>query len=156
MYYWDDYYNPGSCIYYYNRTELANHAIALIIWQRNNGSAYMGDVRKKPNKLRAFEKTLYENHIKHKRIPPRCIHFQGNVDSFHKIMEDELYDIESYGSSKEFLAKAYVHQLYFNYFRHNRWRENKIPVEILKEKDPLIDPNLLNLPYFLFKNGGIR
>lgn len=119
---------------------------AQIRWQTDNGSEYIGSVRKKTKRPSAFQKVLMENSIYHERIPPRCSYLQGDVESFHRIVEDELYDIESYKDSLQHLGKAYSYQLYFNYFRRNRWRDNKTPVEILKEKAPDIDPNILNLP----------
>jgi len=61
-------------------------------------------------------------------------------------VEDELYEIESYDNPIEFLGKVYAYQLYFNYIRKNRYRENKSPVEILRERFPQIDQGVLNLP----------
>ncbi|MCM8781229.1 MAG: hypothetical protein NC908_04840 [Candidatus Omnitrophica bacterium] len=61
-------------------------------------------------------------------------------------MEDELYEIEDYANEIEFLGKAYAYQLYFNYIRKNRYRDNKSPVEILRERFPEIDEGVLNLP----------
>ena len=61
-------------------------------------------------------------------------------------VEDELYEIESYDNSIQFLGKVYAYQLYFNYIRKNRYRENKSPVEILRERFPQADEGVLNLP----------
>ncbi|MCM8800935.1 MAG: hypothetical protein NC912_02825 [Candidatus Omnitrophica bacterium] len=36
--------------------------------------------------------------------------------------------------------------IYFNYIRKNRYRDNKSPVEILRERFPEVDEGLLNLP----------
>jgi transposase InsO family protein len=119
---------------------------ASIGWQTDNGSEYIGSVKKKINRLSAFEKVLKENRIEHERIPPRCSYLQGDVETFHRIVEDELYEVESYNNQIEFLGKAYAYQLYFNYLRKNRYRDNKSPVEILKERFPNIDEGILNLP----------
>ena len=80
------------------------------------------------------------------RIPPRSSYLQGDVETFHRIIEDELYDIENYSNHAEFLGKAYAYQLYFNYVRENRWRDNKSPLELLRERHPHIDEGILNLP----------
>lgn len=119
---------------------------ARIVWQTDNGSEYIGSVRKKTNRPSAFEKVLIANNIEHGRIPPRCSYLQGDVETFHRIVEDELYEIETYGNEIEFLGKAYAYQLYFNYIRKNRYRDNKSPVEILKERFPDVDDGVLNLP----------
>lgn len=119
---------------------------ARIAWQTDNGSEYIGSVRKKTNRLSAFEKVLTKYDIEHSRIPPRAAYLQGDVETFHRIVEDELYEIESYDNRLEFLGKAYAYQLYFNYIRKNRYRDNKSPLEILKERFPSIDEDILNLP----------
>ena len=116
-----------------------------IVWQTDNGSEFIGNVKKKINRLSAFERELKANEIEHGRIPPRSPHLQGDVETFHRIIEAELFEIESYANPTEFLGKSYAYQLYFNYLRKNRYRENKSPVEILKERFPHIDESVLNL-----------
>jgi hypothetical protein len=63
-----------------------------------------GGVRKKINRPSAFEKELKANYIEHGRIPPRPPHLQGDVEAFHRLIEDELYEIESYDNSIQFLG----------------------------------------------------
>ena len=119
---------------------------ATIEYQTDNGSEFVGNVRKKINRLSAFEKTLKEYKIYHGRIPPRASYLQGDVETFHGIIEDELYDIEDYSNSIEFLGKAYAYQLYFNYIRENRWRDSKSPLQLLRERAAHLDKGILNLP----------
>ena len=119
---------------------------ARITWQTDNGSEYIGNVRKKTNRLSAFEKVLKFHKIEHGRIPPRCSWLQGDVETFNRIVEDEFFDIESYRNPTEFLGKTYAYQLYFNYIRKNRYRDNKSPLDILRERFPDMDEGILNLP----------
>jgi len=123
-----------------------NVEVSSVIWQTDNGSEYIGSVNKREEGTSAFEMELSRAGITHERIPPRCPHWQGDVESFHRIVEDELYDTEEYSCSDHFLGKAWAYQIYFNYFRKNRWRDNKAPAEIVREKDPRSDPGVLNLP----------
>ena len=44
--------------------------------------------------------------------------WQADVEVFHKIVEDELYDIEDYKDCEEFKAKAYAYGLYFNLYQN--------------------------------------
>jgi transposase len=117
-----------------------------IKWQTDNGSENIGSVNKRPGYRSALQKVLDKNHIEHVQIPPRCSWLQGDVETVHKLIEDEFYDIEDYENGVEFLGKAYGYQLFFNYLRKNRNRENKAPVEILRERFPSIDEGVLNLP----------
>ncbi len=84
--------------------------------------------------------------MKHEQIPPRCCWMQADVETYHRIIEDEFYDIESYRDEEEFMGKAYAYLLYFNYARKNRNRKNSSPVEILRERFPDVDEGILNLP----------
>ncbi len=119
---------------------------AKVVWQIDNGSEYIGSVRKSINRLSAFQSVLREYGIEQRRIPPRACYLQADVETFHRIVEDELYEIESYDNEIEFLGKAYAYQLYFNYIRKNRYRDNKAPVEILRERFPEVNEGVLNLP----------
>ena len=132
----------------YAAEHLKRHGIktATITCQSDNGSEYIGSVNKKTNRLSAFEKVLLRHKIKHGRIPPRCSWLQGDVETFNRIIESEFFEVESFKDSQDFLGKAYSYQLYFNYIRKNRYRENKSPAEILRERFPQMDEDVLNLP----------
>jgi len=132
----------------YVQQHLAHYGIALgtLHWQTDNGSEYIGAVRKKVPRTSAFERVLQQAGITHDRIPPRCSYLQGDVETFHRIVEEELYAIETYTHPFDFLGKGYAYQLYFNYFRKNRGRENNAPVDILRERFPQMDEGVLNLP----------
>jgi transposase len=115
-------------------------------WQTDNGSEYIGQSMKRINRQSAFEKVLSKQGITHGRIPPRASYLQGDVETFHRICEDELYDIESYDNGIQFYGKAYAYQLYFNHIRKNRYRDNRSPLDILKERFPDAQEGIFNLP----------
>src|SRR5476649_1280598 len=117
-----------------------------LVWQSDNGSEFIGSINKRAGYRCAFQKVLGREHIEHVQIPPRCSWMQGDVETFHKLVEDEFYDVEVYANQEEFLGKAYAYQLFFNYERKNRNRENKAPVQILRERFPNMDEGVLNLP----------
>jgi len=56
--------------------------------QSDNGSEYIGSMRKKINRLSAFEKVLKHYRVDYERIPPRACYLQGDVETFHRIVED--------------------------------------------------------------------
>jgi transposase len=132
----------------YLAKHLKHHSIktAQITCQSDNGSEYIGSVNKKTNRPSAFERVLLRHEIKHGRIPPRCSWLQGDVETFNRIIESEFFEIESFKNSEDFLGKAYTYQLYFNYLRKNRYRENKSPLQILRERFPQVNEDVLNLP----------
>ena len=122
-----------------------------VIIQTDNGSEYIGSVLKKKGKS-AFVKVLESFKVKYARIPPRACTWQSDVEAFHKIVEDEFYDIEDYKDLAEFLAKSYAYELYFNFKRKNRYRRRKTPIEILGETGSSISPQVFNLPPIILDN----
>ncbi|MEA3266686.1 MAG: hypothetical protein U9P42_07060 [Candidatus Fermentibacteria bacterium] len=137
----------------YLLTQLQHYGVNIdeTIIQTDNGSEFIGSVLKKKGKS-AFVKVLENNGVKHARIPPRACTWQSDVESFHKIVEDEFYDIEDYRNFQEFKAKAYAYGLYFNFKRKNRYRGRKTPIEILKETGSSISPQVFNLPPVILDN----
>ncbi len=113
--------------------------------QTDNGVEYIGNVRKKHG-MSEFEKVIAEAQSTHVRIPPRHCTWQSDVERFNGLIEEEFFMCESFTSEEDFLAKSYAYQLFFNYERKNSWREDKTPVEILREKMPDLDEQVFNLP----------
>lgn len=112
--------------------------------QTDNGAEFIGSVTAKGPS--AFQKVLKEAGIHHTQIPPRQCTWNSDIERFNGLIEEEFYMCEPFEDREDFLAKAYAYQLFFNYARKNRWRENKTPVELLREKMPDVDEQVLNLP----------
>ncbi len=102
-----------------------------LIIQTDNGTEFIGHVTKKEKS--AFEKVIEICEGRHVRIPPASPTWNSDVETFHRMVEDEFYDLEEYANKEEFTAKAYAYQLYANFKRKNRYKGGKTPVEILKE-----------------------
>ena len=66
-------------------------------------------------------------------IPPRYPNANADVESSHKLIEDEFYKIESVKRKREFPDKAYTYQVYFNLYRKNSYKEDKTPKDIIQE-----------------------
>lgn len=115
--------------------------------QTDNGSEFIGCVTRRRGKS-LFEGVLERFGINYSRIPPGAKTWQSDVEAFHRIVEDEFYDIEDYKDMEEFKAKAYAYQLYFNFERKNRYKWRKSPIEILDESGAgdKISNGIFNLP----------
>jgi len=116
-----------------------------IIFQTDNGSEFIGSVRKDIKKRSFFEKVLENNNIEYRRIPPRSPTFNSDIEAFHKIIEDEFYECERFDDQDDFFAKSYAYLLFFNYERENTNKDNKSPYQLLKEKEPNLCDKILNL-----------
>ncbi|HKS66511.1 MAG TPA: helix-turn-helix domain-containing protein [Candidatus Acidoferrales bacterium] len=118
-----------------------------LVWQTDNGGEFKGD----------FPKALGGS--QHVRIPPSAHTYQSDVETVHRLEEDEFFDLEDFSSRGDFLAKAHTYQLYFNLVRPNSHKENQSPRQIIERLDPRSPIQLCLLPpvfldYYLNDSGG--
>ena len=115
--------------------------------QTDNGSEFIGSWNAREDSI--FTKTVTKNkNLQHHTIPPGAHTWQADVESAHRLIEDEFYEVESFSDRKEFIQKAAVYNLWFNVSRKNSYKENRTPCEIAKEKIPTFNPWLPTLPPF--------
>jgi len=118
-----------------------------LVWQTDNGGEFKGD----------FPKALGQS--QHVRIPPAAHTYQSDVETVHRLEEDEFFDLEDFSSRGDFLAKAQTYQLYFNLARPNSHKENQSPWQIIERIAPRSPLELCLLPpvfldYYLNDSGG--
>jgi transposase len=118
-----------------------------LVWQTDNGGEFKGD----------FPKALGDS--QHVRIPPAAHTYQSDVETVHRLEEDEFFDLESFSSRGDFLAKVHTYQLYFNLARPNSHKENLTPWQIIERLTPRSPIDLCLLPpvfldYYLKDEGG--
>ena len=88
--------------------------------------------------------------LSHHTIPPRAHRWQADVETVHRLIEDEFYEVEQFTSRANFLAKAATYLLWFNVARKNSYKENQTPWEIIQAREPRISPRINTLaPFFL-------
>ena len=115
--------------------------------QTDNGSEFIGAWNKKGTT--AFTQTIEEQYkMIHKTIPCSAHTWQSDVETVHRLIEDEFYEIESFTDRKDFLEKAGSYLLCFNTVRKNSYKEKQTPWEIVKQKCPSVSPQIVNLPPF--------
>jgi hypothetical protein len=56
-----------------------------------------------------FPKALGDS--QHVRIPPAAQTYQSDVETVHRLEEDEFFDLEDFASRGDFLAKVHTYQL---------------------------------------------
>src|SRR5271166_3837006 len=118
-----------------------------LVWQTDNGAEFKGD----------FPVALGDS--QHVRIPPAAHTYQSDVETVHRLEEDEFFDLEDFSSRGEFLAKVHTYQLYFNIARPNSHKENQSPWQIIERLAPRSPLELCLLPpvfldYYLNDSGG--
>jgi len=84
--------------------------------------------------------------LSHTTCPVRAHTWQADVETAHRIIEDEFYEVEGFSSRANFLAKARAYNLWFNVARRNSGKENRTPWEIIQEKEPEVSAAVCALP----------
>jgi len=95
---------------------------------------------------------LVENryHAVNRTIPPAAHTYQSDVETFHRLIEQELFLVESFHNRSDFLDKVCTCQLFFNYARTNSYKRYQNPISIIRQRDPAINPAIAMLqPIFL-------
>jgi transposase len=139
---------------------LARYGISLadLVWQTDNGGEFIGrENPDDPQRRQGFPAALGDS--RHVRIPPAAHTYQSDVETVHRLIEDEFFDLETFTSRGDFLAKVHAYQLYFNLVRPNSHKENQSPWEIIERLAPRSPLELCLLPpvfldYYLNDSGG--
>ena len=122
---------------------LAACGVALddVGYQTDNGSEYAGgkDHRGLPH---GFKPTVEALGVTHTFIPPSAHTYQSDVETVHRLCEDEFFDREDFASPDHFIEKAHSYWLYFNVARRNSSKDNRSPLEILQQLAPHVNPRI--------------
>jgi transposase len=132
--------------------------LANLVWQTDNGGEFIGE-RQPDGSRSGFPRAVTFFGSQHQRIPPAAHTYQSDVETVHRLIEDEFYDLETFRSRRDFLAKACVYQLYFNLVRPNSHKGNLSPWQIVQQLAPRLPLKLCLLPpvfldYRLDSQGG--
>jgi len=95
----------------YIQTHLQRCGVVLrdLTWQTDNGSEFIGELQ--PDGSRShFPAAVTYFGSQHERIPPAAHTYQSDVETVHRLIEDEFFDLESFSSRTDFLAKASLYQ----------------------------------------------
>ncbi len=120
---------------------LAGHGVNLsgLVWQTDNGSEFLENQHEQglPSTVRALGS-------EHRYIPPKRYTWQSDVETVHRLVEDEFFDRETFSSPADFWAKITTYWHYFNLVRPNRGKEWKSPLQILHHQAPALTGALLD------------
>ena len=113
--------------------------------QTDNGSEFIGswNARAASSFTRAVEAIPG---LTHTTIPPGAHTWQADVETVHRLIEDECYEVEPFPSRRVFLAKAASYTLWFNTVRRNSGKHDQAPWDIIHARDPTIRPAVVAFP----------
>lgn len=131
--------------YLIQRLKTAGVDLSHVSIQTDNGREFVDRLK---NRTTLFQNVLHER-VCHKVIPPASPTFNSDVETYHKLVENEFLKLEDFINFPDFISKAYLYMLYFNFFRKNRNRGNKSPVQLLAEDRSDINPIGISFPPIL-------
>lgn len=112
--------------------------------QTDNGSEFIGSWNASENSI--FTRSIEAAGMLHRTIPPAAHTYQADVETVHRLIEDEFYEVEKFSNKSDFLFKAAAYNLWFNVARKNSYKANKTPWEIIQERNPNLSPRIAALP----------
>ncbi len=119
-----------------------------LTWQTDNGSEFIGELQ--PDGSRShFPAAVTYFGSQHERIPPGAHTYQSDVETVHRLIEDEFFDLETFCSRAEFMAKVSLYQLYFNLARPNSHKRGLTPWQIIQQLAPRLPLRVCLLPPIL-------
>jgi len=129
-----------------------------VTWQTDNGSEFIGELHKDGSRS-GFPAAVTYFGSQHERIPPGAHTYQSDVETVHRLIEDEFFDLETFRNRAHFMAKASLYQLYFNLARPNSHKQFRTPWEIIHHLHPCLPLDTCLLPpifldYRLNPQGG--
>jgi len=116
---------------------LAWHGVDLagIEWQTDNGSEFKED-----HQQRGLPSTVRRLGSDHHYIPPKAHTWQSDVETVHRLQEDEFFDRERFAHRRQFWQKITTYWQYFNIARPNSNKHWKTPLQILTDRNPKLHP----------------
>ncbi len=116
-----------------------------VTWQTDNGSEFIGELQADGSRSHFPTAVTYFG-SQHERIPPGAHTYQSDVETVHRLIEDEFFDLETFSNRADFLAKVSLYQLYFNLARPNSHKGGLTPWQIIQQLAPRLPLDLCLLP----------
>ena len=113
--------------------------------QTDNGSEFIGSWNARHDSIFTKAVTSVPG-LEHPTIPPSAHTWQADVETVHRLIEDEFYEVERFSNRENFLQKAASYNLWFNVARKNSYKGHRTPWEIASERNPNLNPKLPTLP----------
>lgn len=125
--------NLNTSIFIYNlisHLESVGVDITQTTIQTDNGTEFRNF---KSNKSTMFLDVLKFFESQYYHIPAGAKTWQSDVETSHRLIEDEFYAYKIFNSRRDFFKKAFEYQSNFNLKRKNSYKENETPAQILTE-----------------------
>jgi len=131
-----------------NHLKKNNIDISKVKIQTDNGTEFVNLIK---NKKSIVTKLVENKCSKHLTIPPRACTWQSDVETSHRLIEDEFYAFRIFENFKDFMNKANIYVSFFNNVRINTYKRGS-PKNILEELGVDLNNNLLDFEPVVLDN----
>ena len=114
-------------------------------FQSDNGHEFIGG-RRGDGTRDGFGPTVEALGAVHRRIPVKAWGYNSDVETVHRTIEDEFFDLENFLNAKDFLRRIATSLAWYNILRPNMNKDNLSPWQIIQRLQPDASPNLPRLP----------
>ena len=118
---------------------------AGIRFQTDNGHEFIG-CKRQDGSRDGFAATVGGFRAIHKRIPVRAWSYNSDVETVHRTIEDEFFDLETFCDLRDFHRRAGSYQAWYNLLRPNMNKDNLSPWQIIRKLRPQTPSALPRLP----------
>jgi len=87
----------------------------------------------------------------HRLLPPGASTYNSDVETAHRLIEEDFYSYEIINSYDDFFNKAWKYFKYFNYKRHNTYK-GASPIKIMKKSNQYLDYRISNFKPIVLDN----
>jgi transposase InsO family protein len=113
-----------------------------LIIQTDNGSEFSG-ARYTLWEREGYSHTVHVVHgAEHRFIPPGCSNANGDVESFHNLIQREFFELSRFEDREDLIDALTAYLFYFNTTRYSLSKGTRTPLEILQ---PVLDNRALQL-----------
>ena len=113
--------------------------------QSDNGHEFIG-CKRQDGRRDGFGPTVEAFGAIHKRIPIKAWSYNSDVETVHRTIEDEFFDLENFSNQRDFLQRDASYLAWYNLLRPNMNKDNLAPWQIIQQLRPQTSPNLPRLP----------
>jgi transposase len=129
-------------VYFFEHMKLLGIDVSKMTIQVDGASWILNLKSLKPTKARHLIEEVYGAKLK---IVPGGKTKQSDVETVHRLMEDEFYDRQTFSSVHDFYKQAYTYLQNFNFIRKNRHKDWQTPWFFVNRDLPTLSQAALDL-----------
>jgi len=113
--------------------------------QTDNGHEFIG-CKRQDGQRDGFGPAVEAFQAVHKRIPIKAWSYNSDVETVHRTIEDEFFDLENFNGPDDFLQRVASYQAWYNLLRPNMNKDGQAPWQIIRNLRPQTNLRLPQLP----------